>query len=73
MSDRAEKVYLSFYEGGGDNGPRLARTIRQAIQEANESCIKSDQPRDPVSELEDICKELEDPTLLDGIYEGCYD
>ena len=73
MTTRAEKVYLSFYEGDLANGPRLARAIRQALHEVTGTCIKSDQPRDPMSELQSLCNELEDPTLLDGIYEGCYD
>lgn len=72
MSTRAEKVYLSFYEGDLANGPRLACAIRQAIQEASVD-VDSTSNYEFVNELYELCDELEDPTLLDGIYEGCYD
>lgn len=67
MTTRAERVYLAFFEGEGDNAPRLARAIRQAIEEGrNEVSFLID-------ELDEICDELEDPNLLDSIYGNCYD
>ncbi|AEC53046.1 hypothetical protein SCRM01_100c [Synechococcus phage S-CRM01] len=72
MSKRAERVYLAFFEGEGGNAPRLARTIRQAIAET----LNGDEPAavfDFIEEIEELCNELDDPNLLDGIYGNCYD
>lgn len=72
MTKRAERVYLSFYESNGaDNAPRLARAIRQAIEEAriDTECTF----HEFANELSNIADELEDPNLLDGIYGNCYD
>ena len=74
MTKRAERVYLSFFEGEGDNAPRLARAIRTAIEEASIGCIDEHSFLDNFEKgLCKICNELEDPTLLDGIYGNCYD
>ena len=71
-TDRAQRVYLSFFEGEGDNAPRLARAIRKATEEAR---IDTDSAFIAafMNELYEICDELEDPTLLDAIYGNCYD
>lgn len=72
MTTRAERVYLSFFEGEGDNAPRLARALRQALAET-----KCNVHRDSAfyldGELRDLCDELEDPNLLYGIYGNCCD
>lgn len=68
MTARAERVYLSFFEGDGDNGPRLARAIRQVIREARKESMAY-----LVNELYAIADELEDPNLLYGIYGNCCD
>lgn len=75
MTKRAERVYLSFYESDGlDGAPRMARVIRQLIQEAMaDSGVNSTAVDYLLDELYDIADELEDPTLLDGIYGNCYE
>lgn len=73
MTKRAERVYLSFYESNGaDNAERLARAIRQVLVEVTSDCHGSS-PLYLREEIQDICEELEDPNLLDGIYGNCYD
>lgn len=73
MTKRAERVYLSFFEGEGDNAPRLARAIRQLIKEGMTHSVSANSVSFLVDELYDIADELEDPNLLNGIYGNCYD
>ena len=74
MTKRAERVYLSFHEGDGDNAPRMARAIRQVVEEVLPEELRCNLELSwEVAEILEIADELEDPNLLHNIYGNCYD